>query len=128
MVHNLRLVLCLQLCSLNGSILVRIKFHGVQLVLVLTFILPSTNRHHFILRRLRRQSKLFVELLAQLLQLGKSFTEIVVFKVTSRFWILELPVWVFINVNALEIGKVNVIDVGVVLNINTAAFHLHRLW
>ena len=75
-----------------------------------------------VLRRFRRQSQLLVELAPQLLQLCQSLAQIVVLEVAAGFRILVLAIGVLVEVDALEIVEVQVVDVGVRIARNIASF------
>lgn len=79
-----------------------------------------------ILWRLRREPQLLVQLLSELFEFCKSLAKVVIFKVTTCLGILELSVWILIYVDSFEIGKVNVIDITVVVFVDIASFHLER--
>ena len=66
-----------------------------------------------ILGRLRRQAELLVELAPQLLELCQALAQIVVLEVAARLRILVLAIWIFVEVDAFEIVKIKVVDVGV---------------
>lgn len=64
-----------------------------------------------ILWRLGRQAKLLVQLSSQLLQLRQPLAEIIILKVAARLRVLVLPIRIFVEVDALEIVEVKVVDV-----------------
>lgn len=74
-----------------------------------------------VLRRLRGQAELLVQLAPQLLEFRQTLAEIVVLKMTAGFWILVLAIRIFIEVDALEIVEVQVVDVGVDVSRDLAA-------
>ena len=64
-------------------------------------------------RRLRRQPQLLIQLLPQRLELGQPLAQVVIFKMAAGLRVLELPVWILVDVDAFEVLEIDVVDVGV---------------
>ena len=88
----------------------------IQLVLVNRSLLGSCSLGLLLLiRGFGWKTQLLIESFPELLEFGESLAQVVVFEMAARVGILEFSIWVLVDVDSLEIGEVDVVNVGIIV-------------